>query len=322
MSTATPIPETVELTGDDAWETLRDAGRGRLLKDAFQRMRYADGFSHARSMAFLTTLVLVQGTIAVVGLASVLGVNRLTHGIVNTIHVIAPGPSGRILTSAVSQARQASVSGDKLAIAFGLFGALVSATTAMAQLERGLNRLYGIERDRPALQKYGRAFVLTVTAGLLLVAAFLAIGFGTAIGRAFGSNGAETLWSWLRWPTAVLAMSAAVALLFRWCPRRRQPGWSWLTFGSSVSVVLWFLITLAMGQVFRLSSSFGDTYGPLAGIVALQFWAVLTAMALLFGGAVIAQLEAVRAGRPTPADPAPDDSSAQFRPERRPAMSA
>ena len=119
MSTATPIPETVELTGDDAWETLRDAGRGRLLKDAFQRMRYADGFSHARSMAFLMTLVLVQGTIAVVGLASVLGTNRLTHGIVNAIHVIAPGPSGRILTSAVSQARQAGVSGDKLAIAFG-----------------------------------------------------------------------------------------------------------------------------------------------------------------------------------------------------------
>ena len=98
----------------------------------------------------------------------------------------------------------------------------------MGQLERGLNRLYGVEQDRPALQKYGRAFGLTLTAGLLLAVAFLAVGFGPPIGRALGSEGAETLWSWLRWPTAVLAMSAAVALLFRWCPRRRQPagpGW-------------------------------------------------------------------------------------------------
>ena len=322
MSTATPIPETVELSGDDAWETLRQAGRGRLLKDAFQRMRYADGFSHARSMAFLTTLVLVQGTIAAVGLASALGTNRLAHGIINAIHAIAPGPAGRILTSAVDQARHAGVSGDKLAVALGLFGALVSGTTAMGQLERGLNRIYGIERDRPAIQKYGRALGLTVTAGLLLGAAFLAVGFGPAIGRAFDNDRADDLWSWLRWPIAVLAMSAAVALLFRWCPRRRQPGWSWLAFGSSVSVVLWFLITLAMGLVFRASSSFGETYGPLAGIVALLFWAVLSAMALLFGGAVTAQLEAVRAGRPAPADPAPGDSSVELRPDRRPAMSA
>ena len=35
---------------------------------------------------------------------------------------------------------------------------LVTATTGMGQLERGLNRLYGVEQDRPMLHKYGRAF--------------------------------------------------------------------------------------------------------------------------------------------------------------------
>ena len=38
MSTAAPVPETWELSGDDAKETLRTTGRVALLRDAFQRL--------------------------------------------------------------------------------------------------------------------------------------------------------------------------------------------------------------------------------------------------------------------------------------------
>ncbi len=303
MSTATKVPETHGLSGEDAWRTLRRVGPWPVLRDAAIRFRYADGFSHARSMAFLTLLVMLQGIIAVVGLAAVLDTNQLSRGIVTAIHDLAPGPSGRVLTSAVRQAREAGTSGDTLAVVLGLFGAIVSGTTAMGQLERGLNRIYGVERDRPTLAKYGRALGLALTAGVLFTCAFLAVGFGPSIGRAFSNDTADDIWAWARWPLALLLMSSGVALLFRWCPRRHQPAWSWLAFGSSISVVLWFVITVLLSAVFQASTSFGDTYGPLAGVVALAVWAVLTAIGLLYGGAVAAQLEAVRAGLPTPATP-------------------
>lgn len=302
MSSATTVPETYELTGDDAWRTLQETGRGQLLRDAFERMRYADGFSHSRSMAFLLSLLLVQGTIAVVGLASALGSGRLSHGIVTAVHDLAPGPAGRILTQAVRQAQENGQSGRYLALTVGLVGTLVSGTTSMGQLERGLNRMYGIERDRPALQKYGRALGLALTVGVLLSTAFLAVGFGRPIGRAIDSDLLSSLWNWVRWPAAIAMMSGGMALLFRWCPRRRQPAWSWLLFGAGVSMLLWFAITFAMGVVFQASHSFGETYGPLAGIVALQIWCLLSSMGILYGGAVAAQLEAVRAGVPAPRD--------------------
>jgi uncharacterized BrkB/YihY/UPF0761 family membrane protein len=73
VSTAALVPETWQQTGDDARATLRRTGRGPLLVDSFRRLRAADGFSHARSLAFMTTLVLVQGLIAIVGLASAKG---------------------------------------------------------------------------------------------------------------------------------------------------------------------------------------------------------------------------------------------------------
>ena len=69
-----------------------------------------------------------------------------------------------------------------------------------------------------------------------------------------------------------------------------------------MSVLLWFSVTLTMGLVFQASHSFGDTYGPLAGIVALQIWCLLSSMGVLYGGAVAAQLEAVRAGVTAPRD--------------------
>ena len=81
MSTATRVPETWELTGDDARKTLLDTGRLRLVGDAFARLRYADGFSHARSLAFMMSLVFVQGLIALVGFAAAFGnleVSRVT----------------------------------------------------------------------------------------------------------------------------------------------------------------------------------------------------------------------------------------------------
>jgi len=302
MSTATPVPETWQLTGDDARETLLHLGRRNLIRDAFQRLRSADGFSHARSLAFVAALVLVQAIIALVGLAAALGKTDASDLIVRSIKAAAPGPAGDLLTSAVSQAQQAGASGRYTALWLGLAGAIITGTTLMGQVERALNRLYGIEKDRPTVQKYGRALVLALTTGILSVCAFTALAFGRAVGQGLDDNAAADVWAVIRWPLALVLMMAAMALLFRWSPHRHQPAWSWLAFGASVSVLLWTLVTLGLGLFFRVSTSFGDTYGPLAGIVALLMWALLSAVAVLFGAAVAAQLEAVRAGAPEPQD--------------------
>src|SRR4051812_2920826 len=105
MSSAHLVPETWELTGDEARRTLRDIGRGRLLKDAFVRLRVADGFSHARSLAYLTTLVCVQGIIAIVGAAAMIGRGWMNNVVVSAVNSAVPGPAGHTLTQAVQQAR-------------------------------------------------------------------------------------------------------------------------------------------------------------------------------------------------------------------------
>ena len=71
----------------------------------------------------------------------------------------------------------------------------------------------------------------------------------------------------------------------------------------------WSLVTAALALFFNFSKTFGDTYGSLAGLVALQLWTFFSALAILYGVAVAAQLEAVRAGVPEAQDLAKDEAS-------------
>jgi YihY family inner membrane protein len=303
MSSAGRVPETWELSGDDAWDTLSTTGRVRLVRDAFSRFRAADGTSHARSLAFLSTLIIIQGVVVVLGLAGAVVQGSLSSLIVHTLQSAAPGPAGKLLTEAVVQAHQAGASHRYTALVVGLVAVLVSGTMLMGQLERGLNRVYGVERDRSTVRKYARAFVLTLSAGSMIAVAFITLAIGRSIADSLGGSTSVRIWDVIRWPLGFVLAIAAIALMFRSSPARRQPTWSWLAFGSFVAVALWTLATVGLGFFFRFSSTFGQTYGPLAGIIALCLWAFLVSVGLLLGGAIAAQLEAVRAGAPVRREP-------------------
>jgi YihY family inner membrane protein len=301
MSTANTVPETWELNGVDARKVLAQTGRGRLLREAFRRMRAADGFSHARAMAFVGTLVILQAVIAAVGFARALGAGQLRDSILHTLQFVVPGPAGKVLTQAGGQATAAGTSSHYWALTLGAIGALITGTILAGQVERAMNRLYGIEKDRPSFAKYRHALFISLSSGLLFLIAFVILALGNAVGGSGGSDASNPgMWSLVRWPIGVLLLVVATAVLFRWAPRRRQPSWSWLLFGSAVSVAGLAAATLGLDLFFRLSATFDKTYGPLAGIVALMLWASLAAIALLYGAAAAAQLEAVRAGRADP----------------------
>ena len=132
-----------------------------------------------------------------------------------------------------------------------------------------------------------------------VLAAFIGAGAMLTVGRDLSGDaggGTHLAWHVIRWPVALGLAAAAFGGILRWAPRRRQPHWSWLVFGGVIGVAGWTIVTVAFSVAFRVSSSFGDVYGPLAGVVALQIWTFFSAVAIFFGAAIAAQLEAVRSG--------------------------
>ena len=300
MSSATLVPETRDLTGDDAWRLLKSHGRWRLATESWERLLAGDGFTHARSLAFTISLVAIEGLIGLVGLASVVHTREVGRIIDDTIRQVVPGPAGNVLTTAVSHAHHVATHHHYLALVFGILGTLYVATIAMGQLERGLNRIYGVEKDRPPVEKYTRAFVFAISAGTLATASFACLALGRHLFGSTKSDALSTSWAIIRWPLGLLLITSAVTLLFRYSPQRHQPKLSWLLFGSAVSVLSWAVVTAILGVFYSSSSSFTTTYGPLAGIVALLVWSFLSSCALFFGAAMAAQLESLRSGSPTP----------------------
>ncbi len=312
MSSTRMVPETrlmadEELSADDAWHTLRREGGWHLLRDAFIRFRYGDGFSHSRAFALQLCLAVVPFLIALTGLISELGVQEGGEVVADTVLALSPGASDEVVGELLGEGERTETVGE-LALTFGLLTGLVALTTTMAQIERGANRIYGVERDRPALRKYVRAAILAVSAGLPALTGFLILVAGGAIGEsvqrhyAWGDV-ADGVWDVVRWPLSLGLTVLAVAVLFRHAPRRNQPGLSWLFFGAGIATALWWTASLLLAGYVAWSDDFNQTYGALTGMMALLLWANLTGMALFGGLAFAAQLEAVRIGVQEPAQP-------------------
>ena len=298
MTTASAVPPTRgELEGDEALETLRRTGRRRLLMDAVTRFRAADGFSHSRALAFQVTLTLLPALIAVVGFAAALGQDDFTALVRDTIRDLTPGAPGEILTDALRHGSESGHESGETALVAGGIAAVLAGMSAMGQVERGANRIYGVERDRPFLRKYLTALLLALTAGVAALLSLVVLMGGAAIRDALDLGaGFDAVWRIARWPLGVALAVASVALLFEYAPRRRQPEASWLAFGAGVSVLLFLLFMAVLAVYMDATDSFGATYGPIAGTIGVLLWTFLTSVALFLGLAFAAQLEAVRAG--------------------------
>ena len=293
-----------ELSADDAWPTARHHGLRALLAGAFVRFRYGDGFSHARAFAFQLALATVPLIIAGAGLATAIGARSFAEVVARTVVAISPGDSDALVADVVNTDDEGTERAEVIVV-LGLATAFLAATSAFAQLERGANRIYGTDRDRPALRKYGLAALLTATAGVAMAVGLLLIVAGEPFGDAIEAvyrwgDAAETVWDILRWPVGLLLLMLAVTVLFSYSPRRRQPGLSWLSVGAAVTLLAWLAGSALLAFYVAAAGNFGDTYGPLTAVMALLLWANITGVALLAGLALAAQLEAVRGGRPDP----------------------
>ena len=296
MTTARTVPVTTELDGDeldaaDAWRMVRKVGLRRLLVDSFLRFRYGDGFTNSRALALQGCLAVVPFLLALTGLAADVDEDKLSKVIAGTIQAVSPGVGEQdALASAVS-GKESSEDAGELALVLGLGFALISMTAAMGQVERGLNRIYGIRRDRRAPWKYGRAAIWTALLAVPLGLGFLLLVTGGAFAdqmvQNYGwSDSTATWWRVLRWPAGLVLVVLAVAVMLDHAPRRRQPGLSWLALGSGIAVTLSITATLLLAAYVHVGKSFGAVYGPLGGVFALLIWSLLSSIALFYGAAV------------------------------------
>ena len=124
MSTASHVPETSrfnqdELSADDARATLTHVGIGRLVTDSFRRMRYGDGFTATRALAFQFVLSLIPLLIAFVGLASMIKAEKLAQALRQTILSVTPGGKSDAFKQVLTRGLAEGGAGSRIALGIG-----------------------------------------------------------------------------------------------------------------------------------------------------------------------------------------------------------
>lgn len=322
MSAVSRVPVVTDpahgaLTARHALRAVADRGPWTLLRASLHRFRFGDGFSHSRALGFQFALSVLPLLIAFLGVTRLLEIPSLRSVLRRTVLELTPGASEPLVRDALPTFGDGSDL-DVSALALGAVVAVVALTTAMGQLQRGANRIYGIDRDRPSTAKYGRALVTAGAVGLpAMIGSLVLVTAGTfaaAVESQYGID--DDLVALAGRPTGVALVVGALTAMLRFGPARRQPGWSFLLLGGLLSFALWTSSTLLLGGFLQLSARTGSLYGPLTGVMALLVWAQLTSASILLGHAVSAELETA-AGAPdadaTTAHPAGSTTSATTR---------
>jgi membrane protein len=249
-------------------------------------MGLAQRIAFSSLLAFFPSMILLVGLLGLIGAYDELG---------EFLGIVAPGA----VTEAIDIAKESAAGREtsaSIAFVLGFFGAIWAASGAMSSLIKAVNAAYDRIETRPFWKVRLTALLLVFLTGFVLAGMFVLIVFGGPIGEAIAEkanlgSAFDLVWTVLRWPIAFIAVLLFFALVYYLAPNAQPRSWKWITPGSLLGTLLW----LALSGLFALYTSFSEsydrTYGTLAGGIILLLWLYYSAMAILFGAELNAELD-------------------------------
>jgi membrane protein len=180
--------------------------------------------------------------------------------------------------------------------------ALNGASGAFGAAGRALNVVYEVDEDRGLVRRKVTDLAAALTVIGLFAVVIVAIFLGGQVAHdLFGKIGlgdtAATVWSYGRWPVALIAALLAYGVVYRRAPDIRPPPVPWIAVGTAAGVGLWLVLSFAFAIYIRNFSTYGAAYGAFGAAIVLLLWLYLSANAFLFGAEVNAELQRSRAAR-------------------------
>jgi len=264
---------------DILWRTYAEVSEDRLL-------------AVAAGVVFYGLLALFPAISAFVSIYGLFADPATVDGTVNLLAEIIPADALGPVEEQVQRVASAGSGSLSFAFLLSLALALWSTNAGMKAIIDALNVAYGERERRGFIRLTLISFALTIgliLAGLAAIAAIVVFPLATSF------LGVETLAAalvqWLRWPFLLLALLLGLAVLYRFGPNRTEPRWQWVSVGSVVAAVLWLAGSAALSLYLSRFADYGATYGSLAAGIGLMMWLWLSAIVILLGAELNAEIE-------------------------------
>jgi membrane protein len=139
------------------------------------------------------------------------------------------------------------------------------------------------------------ALGLTVALAVFIVSSFALVLVGPVFAEKVATwahmGPAFTIaWKVLQWPVVFALVTLAIAMIYYYAPDAVQE-WVWITPGSVLATVLWLAISLGFKFYVVHFTSYNATYGTIGGVIVLMLWFYVSALAVLVGAELNAEIE-------------------------------
>ncbi|MFD1612667.1 YihY/virulence factor BrkB family protein [Sphingomonas tabacisoli] len=281
--------------GRDAASPLEMPPRGWLdvLKRSWKEMGEDNLSLIAAGIAFYAFLSMVP----------LLGAIVLSYGLVanpesvvrqlQQLSTMLPADAAQLIGDQLLNVVHTAAGKKGVGLALALALAFWGGTKATGAIVTALNIAYE-EEDK-------RGYVKRTLLNLAMV-----LGAVVAVGLAMGAiavfarlqdflPGAPEVVLWLgrfvSWVVLAAIGAGGAATIYRYGPDRDAAKWTWLTPGSVFAALGWGVLTAGFGFYVANFGHYGATYGSLSAVIVLLTWLYLSALLLLLGAELNAELE-------------------------------
>jgi membrane protein len=176
--------------------------------------------------------------------------------------------------------------------AFGLALAVWSANAGMKALIDALNIVYEEQEKRSfiRLNLVSLTFTLGAIAAMLVAVGAVIVTPLVLTQLGLGAM-TETVVRFARWPALMFAMLLGLAALYRYGPSRCEAKWEWLSIGASTATLACFGSSALLSWYLANFANYGATYGSLGAAIGTMMWMWISAIMILLGGELNAEIE-------------------------------
>lgn len=217
-------------------------------------------------------------------------------------------PSGAIDVAREQLTRVAAKGNQTLGLTFaiGLAVSLWSANAAMKSLFDTLNIVYDEKEKRGFLKLNAMSLGFTLaTIAFVLAALGAVVVLPVVLNYLQISNLADLVIRIGRWPAMFLIVALALACVYRFGASRQAPRWRWITWGSVAATILWLGASALFSWYAASFGKFNETYGSLGGAIGFMTWLWISAIVILLGAELDAEMEHQTARDTTTGSPKP-----------------
>ncbi len=266
----------------------------------------------AAAVAYYAFLAIPSALLVAVGAFSLFAGPDAINSVLDHLSPVMPASVVNLVGDTLTRTTEAQ-SGGLVMIVVGFLLALWTLSGAMQTVMWALTAAYDRDETRGFVKKRLIAVTLIFCVVVSFALVFVLLVLGPDASRWVGSAvGNTTLVRWVwwtaEWPILLVGLLTMFAIVLYMAPNVVPRKWQFITPGAVFAVVVWLVASGLFAVYTSNFSTYNKAWGSLAAVIIMLTWLWVSALALLVGGEINAEVHRCRVLNPRPAREPQDPS--------------